>query len=69
MILPTEQLSLTRQCQLLKIPRSTYYSVCKGESAYNLKLMRMIDEKFLEPGSVTSSLLSPNKFINNSKLC
>lgn len=48
MIVPLEKLSLTRQCQLLKIPRSTYYSVCQGENAYNLRLMRMIDEKFLE---------------------
>jgi putative transposase len=48
MIIPTEKLSLTRQCLLLKIPRSVFYFVCKGESAYNLKLMRMIDEKFME---------------------
>ncbi len=48
MIVPLEKLSLTRQCQLLKIPRSTYYAVCKGENAYNLRLMRIIDEKFLE---------------------
>ncbi len=48
MIVPVGKLSLTRQCQLLKIPRSTYYSVCKGENAYNLRLIRMIDEKFLE---------------------
>jgi putative transposase len=48
MIQCNEKLSLTRQCSLLKIPRSTFYSVCKGESAYSLKLMRMIDEKFME---------------------
>jgi len=42
------ELSIARQCKLLKISRSTYYYEPKGESELNLKLMRLIDEQFLE---------------------
>jgi len=40
-------LSIARQCQLLGLPRSTYYRSIGGESAYNLGLMRLIDEQYL----------------------
>ena len=41
-------LSLSRQCGLLSISRSSSYSVLKGESPENLALMRRIDELFLK---------------------
>ncbi len=41
-------LSITKQCQLLSISRSSFYSVSKGETEFNLALMRQIDEQFLE---------------------
>jgi putative transposase len=41
-------LSLSRQCHLLSISRSTFYYATKGESAENLALMRRIDELFLK---------------------
>ena len=41
-------LSLTRQCQLMSISRSSYYFTGKGESPLNLSLMRLIDEQFME---------------------
>jgi len=41
-------LSLSRQCGLLSISRSSFYYVLKGESPENLKLMRRIDEPFLK---------------------
>ena len=41
-------LSITRQCELVSISRSSYYGPAKGESAENLGLMRLIDEQFLE---------------------
>jgi putative transposase len=41
-------LSLSRQCGLLSISRSSFYYVLKGESPENLALMRRIDELFLE---------------------
>ena len=41
------RLSITRQCRLLGIARSSFYYRGKGESALNLNLMRLIDEQFL----------------------
>ena len=41
-------LSITRQCGLLSIARSSFYYAGKGESPLNLRLMRRIDEQFLE---------------------
>jgi putative transposase len=40
-------LSLSQQCQVLAISRSSFYYTPKGESAENLSLMRRIDELFL----------------------
>jgi len=41
-------LSITQQCDLLSISRSSFYYEPKGETAMNLALMRLIDEQFLE---------------------
>ncbi len=41
-------LSLSRQCRLLSISRSSVYYAARGESAANLALMRRIDEVFLK---------------------
>jgi putative transposase len=41
-------LSLSRQCRLLSIGRSSFYYAPRGESAENLALMRRIDELFLK---------------------
>jgi len=41
-------LSLSRQCQLLSISRSSFYYAPRGESPENLALMRRIDELFLK---------------------
>jgi putative transposase len=41
------RLSLSRQCRLLRVSRSSLYQRPKGESAENLALMRRIDELFL----------------------
>ncbi len=41
-------LSLSRQCEVLSIGRSSFYYTPKGESAENLALMRRIDELFLK---------------------
>lgn len=43
-----QQLSITRQCRLVSIARSSYYYERRGESPLNLELMRRIDEQFLE---------------------
>jgi putative transposase len=41
-------LSLSRQCKILSISRSSVYYKAMGESAENLALMRRIDELFLK---------------------
>jgi len=49
MIDPNEpKLSIVRQCELLSVSRSSFYFDAKGESPLNLKLMRLIDEQFLQ---------------------
>jgi putative transposase len=42
-----QRLSIKEQCELLDLPRSTYYHAGGGESAENLHLMRLIDEQYL----------------------
>ena len=41
-------ISLRRQCELLELNRSTWYYQPAQESAYNLHLMRLIDEQYLK---------------------
>ena len=41
-------LSITRQCRLVSIARSSFYYEGRGESPLNLRLLRLIDEQFLE---------------------
>ena len=42
------RLSIVRQCGLVSISRSSFYFTGKGENPLNLKLMRLIDEQFLQ---------------------
>ncbi len=42
------RLSAVRQCELVRISRSSFYFEGKGESLLNQRLMRVIDEQFLE---------------------
>ena len=44
-----KKLSISRQCKLLQLPRSSYYRPrdCHIEDEENLELMRLIDEEFL----------------------
>lgn len=39
-------ISVARQCELLGLPRSTYYYRSLGESEENLHFMRLLDEKY-----------------------
>lgn len=43
-----DELSIRRQCQLLGLNRSSWYYQGVGETAENLRLMRLIDEQYLE---------------------
>ena len=48
MIEPTHpRLSVTQQCALLGLPRSSYYHVPGPEPEANLRLMRLVDETYL----------------------
>ena len=42
------KLSITAQCQILKIPRSSFYQKPAAINEYELKLMKRIDECYLE---------------------
>lgn len=41
-------ISIERQCELLGLPRSSYYYQPKGESPLNLKLMHLLDERYTQ---------------------
>ena len=41
-------LSIAQQCRLVSIARSSFYYEGRGESPLNLRLLRLIDEQFLE---------------------
>ena len=41
-------LSIVKQCSLMSVSRSSFYYQTKGESPFNLKLMRLIDEQWLK---------------------
>jgi putative transposase len=42
-----ESLSLSRQCELVGLPRASFYYQARGESEENLKLMRLLDEQYI----------------------
>lgn len=42
------QISIARQCDLLGLPRSTYYYQATEESVANLQLMRLLDEQYTQ---------------------
>lgn len=49
MIDPEHQtLSVSRQCELLDLPRSSFYYESKPETEENLHLMRRIDERYMQ---------------------
>lgn len=43
-----EGLSIRRQCDLLDLPRSTFYYLPAVESSENLEFMRLLDEQYLK---------------------
>ena len=48
MITADAPISISEQCRILRISRSTYYYEPKGESEENLNIMKRIDELFLD---------------------
>ena len=45
---PDHKIAVNRQCDLLGLPRSTYYYRPKGENEYNMILMNIIDKIYTE---------------------
>ena len=43
-----ESLSIRRQCELLDLPRSTFYYLPATETEENLRFMRLLDEQYLK---------------------
>ena len=43
-----KRLSIRRQCELLDLPRSTFYYLPAAESIENLEFMRLLDEQYLK---------------------
>jgi putative transposase len=48
MVTRTDPLSIIRQCDLLDLPRSTFYHVPKPISEADLELMKLIDRCHME---------------------
>jgi len=48
LIEPNDKISISAQCRILNVPRSTMYYTPVGESEENLEYMRRIDELFLD---------------------
>lgn len=66
-------MSIRRQCELLGLSRSTWHYRPGGESAANLRLMRKIDEQYLETpfyGSrrMTTWLLRQGEDVNRKRI-
>jgi putative transposase len=74
LIIPSdENLSIADQCNLLGVPRASFYYEPRPESEMNLKHMRMIDEQYLITpffGSrqITEILKSKGEIINRKKV-
>ena len=66
-------LSLRRQCKLLGLNRSSWYYQPASESAYNLQLMRLIDEQYLRTPfygwpRMTASLRRAGQAVNHKRV-
>lgn len=65
--------SIAQQCAVLGLARSSYYYQPVGESDYNLELMRLIDEQYLQHpafgiGQMTQWLRNQGHHINHKRI-
>jgi putative transposase len=61
-------LSITRQCELLGLPRSTRYYQVRGETCENLALMRAIDEQYIKTPFYGSRKLAETFGVNRKRI-
>jgi putative transposase len=67
------QISIARQCDLIGLPRSTYYYQAQGESAENLTLMRLLDKPYTDTPyygvrRMTAWLRSQGSHVNHKRV-
>jgi putative transposase len=62
------ELSVQRQCELLGLPRSTYYYQPRPESAENLRLMRRLDELYLNCPFFGSRRMAVTMGVNRKRI-
>jgi putative transposase len=67
------RVSISRQCQLLDVNRSTFYYTPRGESPYNLKLMKLIDQQYMQTpfygvGQMTHHLRNEGHEVNHKRI-
>lgn len=63
-------ISISRQCELLGIRRSSYYYCPQKDSSYNLMLMKLIDELYPETilrGTAHDSLVEKRRAFSESE--
>jgi putative transposase len=61
-------LSVQRQCELLGLPRSTYYYRPQPESAENLRLLRRLDELYLQRPFFGSRRMAVTLKVNRKRM-
>ena len=66
--MPNEPLSISEQCRLLAISRSSYYYEPTGESAVNLAIMRRIDELYTDSPSWGSRKMRDRLILDGKKV-
>ena len=62
------ELSIARQCEVVGLPRSSWYYTPVGETAENLALMRQIDEQYLETPFYGSRKLAKVLGVNRKRV-
>ncbi len=62
------QLSIARQCDLVGLPRSTYYYQTQGESAANLDLMHVLDKQYTDTPYYGAWLRSQGYAVNHKRV-
>ncbi len=61
-----KELSISRQCDLLEVPRSSFYYKSINETEYNLFLMDEIDKQYLETPFYGSRLMTAHLIRNGN---
>jgi putative transposase len=62
------RLSIQQQCELLGVPRSTYYYQPRPESAENLRLLRRLDQLYLKRPFFGSRKMAVELEVNRNRL-